>query len=164
MQSFLQSVIKWLSITIVVLVVLSTLMLGLGYLLKENEKEVTALKAESEGQSQSSPDKPGVVSIDAYKHKLEIEGKMKQKLARDVAVLRGSAQAEIVIVEHLTCQDVSQCRLFDTRSLSLGCVVAVNVIGFSKLDKLTLPNKDEGCEEQIEQLSLACHHNICSIN
>lgn len=37
-------ILKWIIITLVVLVGLTTILLGLGYLLQENEKETRALK------------------------------------------------------------------------------------------------------------------------
>ncbi len=42
--------LKWLIITLVVLVGLTTILLGLGYLLQENEKETRALKQALEAE------------------------------------------------------------------------------------------------------------------
>ena len=159
--------IKWLVIACLVLSVLLIVLLALGYLLSENEKKTRALMGESH-QLESIEEQPTRNPIPAQVPSIETAelSDADHQLVKQLKQLKAQQQllqVKQTIINNLVCQDVSQCRFVDTGSIELGCVVAVNSIGASMLDKLTFKRRDSECEEQISQLSLTCHHNICSI-
>lgn len=168
-KSIAQKVIKWLVIAGVSLTVLAAILLGLGYLLTENEKEVRALKAELERVEEEKVKKESrfkvalATSEDLPASKPDTTEKHNQQLATTIIQTKKLDSIKQIIVDNLVCMNVEQCRLVDTANIELGCVVAVNSIGQSKLNKFNFSVRDRACEERIEELSLTCHHNICSI-
>ncbi|REL30802.1 hypothetical protein [Thalassotalea euphylliae] len=201
-----QAIFRWLIIACVVLALLTSVLLALGYMLKENERKTRALIEASQHDQQSTrPRAQQVVTAQPHAESItplieltnevspttellplseqsqltlatqggeesaesEVEAKVKAQLLKDLARLRQLEQAKQTILNNLVCQDVSQCRFVDTSSIELGCVVAVNTIGKSMLSKAqfvqTFSQNDSECEERISELSLTCHHNMCSI-
>ncbi|REL34287.1 hypothetical protein [Thalassotalea euphylliae] len=195
-----QAIFRWLIIACVVLALLTSVLLALGYMLKENERKTRALIEASQPAHQSTRPR-AQQALEAQPHaesinplieltddllptpeqsqltlatqnseesaESEVEAKVKAQLLKDLARLRQLEQAKQTILNNLVCQDVSQCHFVDTSSIELGCVVAVNTIGKSMLSKAqfvqTFSQNDSECEERISELSLTCHHNMCSI-
>lgn len=160
---------KWLIIVLVSLLVLMMILLGLGYLLKENERETRALKAQLDQErkaEQAMAKKPLPLVLEQTPEQ-SLQAQYKRQLEKDLAELeyrqQDVTQIKQIIIENLVCQEVSQCRLVDTASIDLGCVIATNTIGQSMLKAFDFKVRDQACEERISDLSLTCHHNICSI-
>ncbi len=63
----------------------------------------------------------------------------------------------------MTCATNKQCKLVDTGRIELGCVITVNGIGKSLVDKLDKLPKSPMCEEKIDDVIAECHRNTCSI-
>ena len=191
-----QIIFKWLIIACVVLAILASVLLALGYMLKENERKTRALKAELEQAAQSTQtsrapantaheNEPRIAGEltplsslasantlqadqkQAAEKERQVQAKIKQQLANDIARLQQLDQAKNIILNNLVCQNVKQCHFIDTQSIDLGCVIAVNTIGKSMLSRQefiqAFSKTDNECEERISELSLTCHHNICSI-
>ncbi|REL25533.1 hypothetical protein DXX93_02525 [Thalassotalea euphylliae] len=191
--SISQIIFKWLIIACVVLAILASVLLALGYMLKENERKTRALKAELEQAAQvkqtplndvrdseasiareltplSALASGSTLQADqkqAAEKERQVQAKIKQQLAIDIARLQQLDQAKNIILNNLVCQNVNQCHFIDTQSIDLGCVIAVNTIGKSMLSRQefiqAFSKTDNECEERISELSLTCHHNICSI-
>lgn len=158
----LKALVKWLLISLLVISALAAILLGLGYLLNENEKNTKALVAQIEQEKQANKQtlpKP-VVSQSPTHLKTEAHNK---QLETALAQLNKIERVKSLIVDNLVCKDVSQCKFVDTGQVDLGCVIAVNSIGKSLLLKEQFGQRMIECEERISDLSLTCHHNICSI-
>jgi len=154
--------LKWLTITLVALFIFTTLLLGLGYLLKEHEAATKQLMNELDQE------------------RAEIQEKEKRKMARftskfhtpqrkttppikpSIASALGANKQQIIL-ENLTCTSTKQCVLIDIQFADLSCVVAINTIGASLLtkvvDDLNLVGK---CPDIPENSQLTCELNICS--
>jgi len=146
--------VKWLAISALVLSVLFIVLLLLGYLLSDNEKNTRAYLSQQAAQEQANFQKA------ANNHGHDIVA-----TKADVALKIQAQQAKIeaIIVNNLICTDVSQCRLVETNNATLGCVVAINIIGKNLLAKEQLLVSDKVCLESMNNHSLACELNICTI-
>lgn len=169
----LKILFKWLVIACAGFTMLLLILLLLGYLLKENEQQTRQYKAELEQarQQQQQADE-GIAQ--ARSHQLSLKedfesesqqsaNRYQRRLEAAVSWQQNLTEVRQVIVNNLVCTDVSQCRLVDTKNIELGCVVSVNAIGESQLAKLNFGSPSEACEERPKDLSLICHHNICTI-
>ena len=108
--------IKWLGIALIVLISLALVLLGLGYVLKENKAEITTLKYKLDQQS--------------HQRKIEQQKILNRKtrpLSQSLSSVEQSLQQ--VISANLICQTNKQCVVFETGSKALGCNVAVNTTG-----------------------------------
>lgn len=160
--------LKWLVIILTVITAFTCIMLYLGYLLKQNEIAVTALKQELLVQRQALANEQNNAS--AYLHITPSDNEQltntqveQQNAERHLRSKLQIISAQQTIVEHLTCHSKQQCQLFDTGRVELGCVVAVNHIGLIELNKLDKFSRSQACEEQIAAMKATCRHNICSI-
>ncbi|MFD2165295.1 hypothetical protein ACFSJY_03375 [Thalassotalea euphylliae] len=160
----LKSLFKWISIAAIALAVIALILLGVGYILSKNEKETRALKdklderAIAESKVRTRAD---ILSGQKSISRNPLPPQPRKPTLRLPVV--EDMLAKQVITNNLVCQDVSQCELFDTGRTSLGCVVAVNGIGLSQLNRLNFGGKETECEETITNVQATCHHNICSI-
>ncbi len=152
--------LKWLTITLVAIVVFATLLLGLGYLLKEHETATTLLKQELDQQ------------------RAQIQAKEKRKQARfkfttplplsntsssfkspsDKPLASNKQQ---VLLENLTCASTKQCVLIDIQFEDFSCVFAINTIGASLLTKVVDDMSSVGkCPDYTQGIQLICELNI----
>ena len=154
--------LKWLTITLVAIVVFATLLLGLGYLLKEHETATTLLKQELDQQ------------------RAQIKAKEKRRQARFKSTIsRPISNASLplksplikalgsnkqqVLLENLTCTSTKQCVLIDIKFEDLSCVFAINTIGASLLTKVAGDFSSVGkCPDYPKNSQLSCELNICS--
>lgn len=142
---------KWLTITFIVCLGFIVVLLSLGYLLKENEIAVTALKKQlDEQQSKTTkPNSPKAVLTFVDKEPTELD-KLKQYTN--------------IITKNVTCTSTSQCVLINTNINALGCIVSVNTIGAALLTKaLKQESKRKECEYLDTNLIKRCEQNICQV-
>jgi len=119
-------VTKWLIITLIVLAGLMSVLLGLGYLLKENEVATTQLKAELEQAAIQQQAKA------ARKAAIQKNPLAFQKPSLSAAEI----SQQQIIQAHQYCETNKQCFLLQTHSPALGCFVAVNTTGAAILLKI----------------------------
>lgn len=152
---------KWLTIMGIVCLGFMVVLLSLGYLLKENEVVTTALKEKLDQEkllnaASKSPSKAVLTFVDN-----------KQKIN---TVLNEQKQ---IIGSNLTCISSAQCTTVNTQFESLGCVVPINKIGASLLEKILFKYrsiKDDSHENNVKNVcegaSLKvseCKQNLCQL-
>ena len=149
--------IKWLSITVIVLVGFLVILLFLGYLLKENEVKITKLKAQLEQE--------------AYQRQ-EKDNRKNTFLSSSQATLSTAEKSQQkIIVNNLDCQYDKQCFVVHTHSQAIGCIIAVNINGAAILLKVSSENQNKsssgsGCQKEyqkVHEISAQCKNNICSL-
>lgn len=147
---------KWLTITGIVCLGFIVVLLGLGYLLKENEVAVTALKRQLDEQQSKVAQKN---SPTAHLTFVDKEQEALDKLA----------QYKNIITKNVTCTSANQCVLINTQETSLGCLVSVNTIGAALLMKAINKASENNvitnpqCEPFDKNLGNICQHNICQV-
>jgi len=159
--------LKWLVITIVVLAGFMAILLGLGYLLNENEKSTTALKAQLEQESlrekarQASREQR--TSIAAYPSPAP-KTKMSPQVFNVAENMRVIEQFEKIVVGNLTCVSTSQCQIVTVDFKNNQCRVAINNIGASLLRNLNSKNSIiSSCPDAAELSMLQCQQNLCTL-
>ncbi|WP_448211775.1 hypothetical protein [Colwellia sp. MEBiC06753] len=158
----LNTLVKWLIIAIIVITVLSVILLGLGYLLAENERKTKAYHANSQQKQLTASSEP-----QALVKPTSLAPEDTKQLSNETMITHSSVQAKKIkriILENLVCSDVSQCVATNIGVKALGCVVATNKIGASLLAKQVLPTASAECVTGELQPVLVCQQNICSIN
>ncbi|WDE12447.1 hypothetical protein [Thalassomonas haliotis] len=142
--------LKWLTSLLVVIFGFMVILLALGYLLKENEAQTTALKQELDQQralkqkalkqkaSKASGDR-AVFVLEPYEagdNKAETgTGRAAEDKANKNAPLLASMAR--VAREHSSCQSDKQCLLFNLDPEGPGCWLAVNSQGAAILAKIS---------------------------
>jgi hypothetical protein len=166
--------IKWLSISLTVLLVFSLILLGLGYLLQQNEKTTTALKQQLEQQRLAEIKKN--LQVNSYPEvKISLNNiDIKQIIVDDKenSFLQPDSpnSSEIlqtpqqIIEENLICVANEQCVLATIGTKNKHCYVVVNSIGAAKLKKLDYPEiGSTQCQKDSGQVSVKCLSNLCSM-
>lgn len=149
---------KWLSIMGIVCIGFIVVLLGLGYLLKENKITTTELKQKLEQEnllnnSNKNTSKAILTFVDNKQDNNDFVNKQKN-----------------IIVSHLTCTSANQCVIVNTKRSEFDCYVAINIIGASILTK-TMNNRSqievkdtEACGVYSEQNFISeCRSNLCQI-
>jgi hypothetical protein len=152
---------KWLTITLVAIVVFVTLLLGLGYLLKEHETATTLLKQELDQQRAQAKAKQERKHA-RFKSTLTSQSNTSSSFTSTSAKTLSSNKQQILL-ENLTCTSAKQCVLIDIKFKDLSCVFAINTIGASLLTKVAddLSSVDK-CPDYPENSQLSCELNICT--
>lgn len=158
--------IKWLAITLLVFAGFMAILLGLGYLLNENEKSTTVLKAELEQASQAEQARQerirqrATVSDDTQQPVNTAKPKNMPNIAENIQVVE---QFEQKVINNLTCISVQQCQVVKVSFKNANCSVAINNIGASLLKKLKTKSKIiAACPKTSPQANLSCQQNICT--
>ena len=171
--------LKWLVITLIVLSGFMVVLLGLGYLLSENEKATTALKNQLEqealAQQQKSQQRDKrhqyseiITSIDdetllptsARKPSPELLLKPSSK-AVNAEILK---KFQSTLRNNLTCVTVAQCQKITVRFKNIDCQLASNLIGASELKKIATDTVVmANCPLASEHSEVACQQNICTL-
>ena len=154
--------LKWLTIIAIVIAGFIVLLLCLGYMLKENKVTVTALKLKSEQEKLKNADtslsKAVLIFVDNKKNKANIEIDNQESLER----------YKQIITQNLTCISSEQCTVINTKLKDLACVVPINKIGASLLEKaikkkpLSITSIQNTCE-QVELIKSVCKQNLCEL-
>jgi len=151
---------KWLTIMGIVCIGFIVVLLGLGYLLKENEAKSTALKNKLDQEklmnaSKKQPSKAVLTFVDSKESARQLLNEQKR-----------------IIAKNLTCISSQQCTVVNTYLSALGCVVPINSIGASLLEKVIYKpslsmsdtsSKSKSCE-QVVQTSSICIDNLCQLD
>lgn len=138
-------------ISLLVLVSFTAILLGLGYLLNENEKRVTVLKQEleQEGSNTAPIKQPEVIVVERASNSSQLNT-AKQSINKRI------------IGNNLTCVADEQCLVVEAEFSDKSCTVALNVIGAAKLVKAEKDMTDVGrCLSQSGELSAVCENNLC---
>jgi hypothetical protein len=157
----MRALLKWLVITVTVLIFFLTVLLGLGYLLKENEQVTTKLKIKTAQDTQRKQDKEA-------RRKALFNVKPTLLLTQNLTSFEQSQQK--IIADNVNCQSSKECFLVHTNSKTLGCIVAVNATGVAILlktadEKYLTETAISNCQQNYSQesvLTLFCQNNTCS--
>jgi len=138
--------LKWLTSLLVVVLGFAVVLLALGYLLKENEAQTTALKQELDQQrarelkeqAKKERSREDVFVLEPYEaEKTPLEAVVyspKVKSDKSQPILASMTR---VIREHSSCQSDKQCLLFNLDPKGTGCWLAVNTRGAAILAKIS---------------------------
>ncbi len=156
----MRTLFKWLIITVIVLVFFFMALLGLGYLLKENEEKTNQLKITLNQEALLKQEK------EARKQAL-FRGKPRDSLKKKLTAFEQSQQK--IITNNSSCQNQKECFLVHTDSQALGCIVAVNSTGVAILLKTASEQKasklqTNDCQQVYSQetvFPLFCQNNTC---
>jgi hypothetical protein len=155
--------VKWLTITLIAVVAFITILLGLGYLLKEHEISTTQLKRELDQE------RAQLKAKEARKQQQTFETIIERTLidgATNISLPSAENLPSIkqkILVKNLTCTSVKQCVLVDINFADLECRFAVNTIGASLLAKSADDLSSVGkCPSYPQNSQLSCLNNICS--
>ncbi len=145
--------VKWLMISLLVLVSFTGILLGLGYLLNENEKRVTKLKQELEQQAENT----------APTEQADIIVVERANSSSHLDTVKPSVNRRI-IGNNLTCVADEQCLVVEAEFSDMSCTVAVNVIGAAKLAKAKKDLSEVGqCLNYSTELAAVCEKNLCTL-
>ncbi|NQZ23932.1 MAG: hypothetical protein HRT53_18015 [Colwellia sp.] len=150
--------LKWLIITLVAIVVFTTLLLGLGYLLKEHETATTLLKQELDQQRAQ-------IKAKEIRKQAKFKSTIYRPLSNASLPLKESLgpNKQQILLENLICTSTKQCILIDIQFEDLSCVFAINTIGASLLAKVAGDFSSVGkCPDYPPNSQLSCELNICS--
>ena len=150
---------KWLAITLFALICLMVILLGLGYLLSENEKDSKVLKVQLAQQTQLRQKKTHQRNnLDTYTNEVAGNKVPEQTNAEIMQTF------ETTLINNLTCVAVMQCQVVTVKFKNINCKLASNIIGASQLKKIaTHTITMDNCPIVNPQSELACQQNICSL-
>jgi len=153
---------KWLIITLIVLTGLMVILLGLGYLLAENEKSTTLLKnqlaREAQLQEEKLQQKWNLSEYTKITTTDDSKTTPKQTNANIMALFEGT------LINNLTCVTIAQCKLVTIKFKNIDCQLASNVIGVSQLKKIATEQVNlDSCPMANQPSELACQQNICTL-
>ncbi|ASP47490.1 hypothetical protein [Cognaticolwellia beringensis] len=151
---------KWLAITLFTMICFMVILLGLGYLLSENEKTTTVLKEQLAQQTQLNQKKIDQRNnLNAYAKAEAVADKVPKQSEAEIM------QAfENTLINNLTCVTLAQCKIVTVKFKNTDCKLASNIIGVSQLKKIaTHTITMDNCPRVEPQSELACQQNICSL-
>jgi hypothetical protein len=157
----MRALFRWLIIAVIVLVLFLAVLLGLGYLLKENEDVTHQLIIKSAQNAQLKQNK------EARRQAL-FKIKPTPILTQKLTSFEQSQQK--IITENISCESTKECFLVHTNSKTLGCIVAVNATGVVILLKTVseeafIKTSANDCQQDYLQESVlisSCKNNTCS--
>ena len=148
--------IKWFGIAIIVLLGFLTILLGLGYLLKENKVYTTELKRSLEQKS----------FVQQLKQQ---HTNAAHQVTSNLPLTVAEQSIHQIIKANLSCQSNKECVLFDTQRAKLGCTVALNTKGAAILIKvvsLQSNQTEKAClnlSDYLSTSSTACVEQQCTV-
>lgn len=154
---------KWLVITLIALTTFMVILLGLGYLLSENEKSTSLLKNQLAQEAQLAQEKT--------RQRNNLSNYPKAVNADDAAVVQKLTDAEMMkrfentLIKNLTCVTVAQCQVVTIKFKNIDCQLTSNVIGASQLKKIATQTITMAtCPIVNPKGQLACQQNICTLS
>ncbi|MFQ3194687.1 MAG: hypothetical protein ACI9N3_001515 [Colwellia sp.] len=153
--------LKWLTITLIAVVVFATLLLGLGYLLKEHKITTTHLKQQLD---QERAEKKLKQKVEKHQRNTFLETFLidvvnKQSLPSKTTY----SLKQKILIENLTCSSKVQCVLVEIQFSDLHCPFAINKIGASLLSKTAEDMSKVGkCPRYPTNSQLSCLNNLCT--
>jgi len=154
---------KWLVISLITLLGFMVMLLGLGYLLSENEKATTLLKKELAQEAQLAQKKSAQSQHfnDYTKVITTADDESTTASQRNAQVNKAFEQT---LLNNLTCVTVAQCQLVTIKFNNIDCQLASNVIGAAQLKKIaTQTISIDTCPIVAAESELACQQNICTL-
>jgi len=165
--------IKWLTISVVVFLGFMVVLLGLGYLLKENEKTTTVLKQKLDQQryteQQKLQRKKNIAKSILSNENMPVEfGSYEvvddKWVNSQIKSVRTSPHKKI-IAENLTCISSEQCLTVTVNFSNTSCLVAVNSIGAAKLAKAgSSDTQESSCQNDDSKEIAQCLMNLCTLS
>jgi len=154
--------LKWLTITLIAVIAFLSILLGLGYLLKEHEISTTHLKQQLDQERAAKK-----VKNQQKQQKLNtiVETPLTGVVANTMKSSRknSSLTKQKILIENLTCTSKKQCVLVDIEFSNLQCTFAINTIGASLLAKTTEDLSSVGkCLRYPKNSQLSCQSNLCT--
>jgi hypothetical protein len=152
--------LKWLTITLIALVVFFTLLLGLGYLLKEHAAKTTHLKNQLDLERAEKTVKENKQALNSI-----IETSLVELVENTTKSSKTSLRLvkQKILIKNLTCSSTKQCVLVDIEFSDLKCTFAINTIGASLLAKSGDVSSSVGkCPSYPKQSELSCQNNLCT--
>jgi len=154
--------LKWLTITLIAVIAFLSILLGLGYLLKEHEISTTHLKQQLDQERAAKK-----VKNQQKQQKLNtiVETPLTRVVANTMKSSRknSSLTKQKILIENLTCTSKKQCVLVDIEFSNLQCTFAINTIGASLLAKTTEDLSSVGkCPRYPKNSQLSCQSNLCT--
>ena len=152
--------LKWLTITLIAVLVFLILLLGLGYLLKEHKVATTQLKyqlARERAEQTVKEAKQPLNSIieTSLVEVVEKTTKNSKKISRSIK--------QNILIKNLTCASSKQCVLVEIEFKDLNCTFAINTIGASLLVKSVDVSSAVGtCPSYPKNSQLSCQNNLCT--
>lgn len=144
--------IKWLYISLLVLLVFLIILFGFGILLHDNEQQHEAYNRQLEAnkQQQKHPNSQSASTDMATLKTASVEPKKSVNLA--------------IVAQNLTCVSNEQCKVADIDFVDLTCKVAVNTIGASQLKKASRDKTAIGrCDHHSNATKAVCVDNFCTL-
>tara|TARA_R110000737_G_scaffold89824_3_gene122290 strand:+ start:662 stop:1102 length:441 start_codon:yes stop_codon:yes gene_type:complete len=139
------------------------ILLGLGYLLSENEKATTLLKNQLAQEAQLAQEKirQGTNHSD---YSPMATSAADTKLAPKVINTEIMKSFENTLINNLTCVTLAQCQVVTIQFKNISCKLASNIIGASQLKKIaTQTITMNTCPSVNPPSQLACQQNICTL-
>jgi len=152
--------LKWLTITLIALVVFFTLLLGLGYLLKEHEVATTHLKNQLDQERADNRAKENKRALNSI-----IETSLVEVVENTSKYSRNTSSSvkQKILLKNLTCSSTKQCVLVDIKFSDVNCSFAINTIGASLLAKTGDISSSVGkCPSYPKKSQLSCQNNLCT--
>ena len=152
--------LKWLTITLIALVVFFTLLLGLGYLLKEHEVATTHLKNQLDQERADNRAKENKRALNSI-----IETSLVEVVEKTSKYSRNTSRLvkQKILLKNLTCSSTKQCVLVDIQFSDVNCSFAINTIGASLLAKTGDFSSSVGkCPSYPKKSQLSCQNNLCT--
>ena len=164
----MKSLAKWLLIIFVVLTAFMVILLGLGYLLKENEKSTTALKAQLEQELHAEnlkQERREQKALLQYTSVAKVSQQSASHSSSEKANQQVIKQFQQTVINNLTCVTTQQCQVVNVKFNNISCPVAINSIGASQLKKLPTATIDMPACSSVgeQQVNLSCQQNICRL-
>lgn len=144
--------IKWLSVSLIVLATFALILLGFGALLNDNEKKHEAYnrKLEQVKREQQQSNSDQLTTVVSLAQPTNIETQTSINLT--------------IVANNLTCVVDEQCALVDLTFADLSCTVAVNIIGEAQLKKAEPDKTSIGqCDHSAEINKAVCLDNFCTL-
>jgi len=154
--------LKWFTITLIAVVIFVSVLLGLGYLLKEHEISTTHLKQQLDQERAAKKVKN---QIKQQKLNTIIETSRTEIVENTTELPRRTARLSKrkILIENLTCTSRKQCVLVDIEFTNLQCTFAINTIGASLFAKTTNDLSSVGkCPSYPKNSQLSCQSNLCT--
>lgn len=145
--------VKWLYISLFVLLSFTLILLGFGVLLNDNEQKHIAYNQQLEQKKNQQKNIPDTTIVETTS----------LVNSKPLSTLKNSINLGI-IANNLTCISDEQCIVVEVKFADLSCHVAVNSIGAVQLLKAKKDNtKIKRCPEYVQINNATCLNNSCSL-
>ena len=144
--------VKWLMIIVIALSLFISVMLGLGYILHNNEHETRALVQELKEQQPNNDEARSPTANE----------KEARAIVRFVDEKAKVEQLNQLVLENLTCVSDNQCKVIALDNEH--CQVAINLIGANLVNKQQTKNQSiASCQTLTSPVEAICQDNLCQI-